>query len=185
VLIKKEGSTARISGFSPTTLICGGPLAFDYALKEIRYHFPSEHQIDGKFYPLEVQFVHRVKEKDPLKLTSQNNYAILSFLFAHEKRRLNNGLKLLKNAVEKIKDSKRTNQTVLLKDKVRLTSFFPHVLDHYIYNGSFTSAPCVENVTWVVFSKPTKASIKQVNCFRLIEILHNFKTFWFFCKFQD
>ena len=52
----------------------------NYTLKEIRFHTPSEHQIDGKTYPFEMQLVHGCNpETDPPCVT--NKTMIVSALF--------------------------------------------------------------------------------------------------------
>ena len=57
----------------------------NYTLKEIRFHTPSEHQIDGQTYPFEMQLIHGCSpETDPPCIT--NKTMIVSALFTEARK---------------------------------------------------------------------------------------------------
>jgi carbonic anhydrase len=58
----------------------------------------------------------------------------------------------------------KPNTEVNLKKAVKLASLLPETKDLYFtYNGSLTTPPCLEVVTWIVFKQPILLSDNQVS----------------------
>ena len=53
-------------------------------------------------------------------------------------------------------------QTRKLTEPLDIRPLLPKKLSYFRLNGSLTTPPCSEGVTWVVFSSPVKASKAQI-----------------------
>ena len=117
-----------------------------YLLKQIHFHEPSEHIINGIIYPVEIHLVH---------VNDDNEITVLGILgMEGEESQLFEFLESflpLENGEEKI-----------INQRLDLTDLFPDVTDFYSYDGSLTTPPCTENVKWVVFKNPIVLSLDEV-----------------------
>jgi carbonic anhydrase len=117
-----------------------------YYLKQIHFHEPAEHMLNGVIYPIEIHLVHLSKDKDITVLGILGMEGEESQLFEFMESFLP-----LKNGEEKI-----------INKRLDLTDLFPDVTDFYSYDGSLTTPPCTENVKWVVFKNPIFLSLEEV-----------------------
>ncbi|WP_198264508.1 carbonic anhydrase [sulfur-oxidizing endosymbiont of Gigantopelta aegis] len=132
----------------------GGSIKFDdkeFFLKQFHFHSPSENQIDGVSYPLEAHFVH---------VSDDNELAVVSLLYQPGLDNLAL-LPLLKNMPMKVGGSSRLSaqDTQLFERKKAVKNYFR-------YNGSLTTPPCTEGVTWIVMQSRPGMSQRQLNVFR-------------------
>jgi len=115
-----------------------------YDLLQFHFHGPSEHTIDGKYFDIEMHMVYKSKA-NPDKL------AVVGVFFDREEGgdKENEFIKSLKI------DQIGTNElSIALKD-------FIYDLDTtklYRYEGSLTTPPCSEVVTWQVIYDPQPIS---------------------------
>jgi carbonic anhydrase len=120
-----------------------------YALKQVHFHSPSENTIDGKSYPLEAHFVHA---------DEKGNLAVIAVMFNKGKsnKALAQAWAIMPTATDtKTEISSLFNPTALL----------PKKRYYYRFNGSLTTPPCTEGVTWLVLKRPITASQAQINQF--------------------
>ena len=123
-----------------------------YELSRLDFHSPSEHEISGVSYPMEIQFVH----KDP-----KGRMAILSAFV--EKGPAHGELgKILSNLPTKPGVSKN------LKSPLQLAAILPRDATalSYQYRGSLTTPPCTEGIIWSVLKAPLRMSESQIAEFR-------------------
>lgn len=126
-----------------------------YNMKQIHFHSPSEHKINGISYPLEAHIVHQNKET--------GRAFVLAILFHYN---LNTGSttdafsevfrlapKLMKNGAKSAVTFNKSNLQVL-------TSFLEKQTK-WVYRGSFTTPPCTEDVSWLVVSEPIRISYED------------------------
>ena len=118
-----------------------------YRLTDVQYRSPSEHTIDGKSFPLELQFAHR---------DYNSNVAIVSVLVQEGEH--NDTWAPLLSALSK---APKTGQVAVGKLNIQqmLTADAPM----YRYRGSITTPPCTEGVTWSVVSEPITVSAQQID----------------------
>ncbi|RUS71296.1 hypothetical protein EGW08_020939 [Elysia chlorotica] len=170
---KQVDSGLRIESIGRSVL-SGGPLPDDgeYELSEIRFHWGkendrgSEHLINHKAFPMEVQFVHWNTSKYGSieeAVGSKNGIAIVT-MFGQIGRE-HCGLRIVAEALEDIlyKGRQKTlsgpfNPSTFLPD--------PALWDYWTYEGSLTTPPCSENVTWIVLRYPLMMSLPQMENFR-------------------
>ncbi|KAF3954055.1 hypothetical protein CMV_020555 [Castanea mollissima] len=123
-----------------------------YSLQQCHWHSPAEHLINGQRYDLELHLVH-VSTSNQDSVVRAQLYQIFepdSFLskFTEELKTLVNNKG--ERAIGVI-DPRKTN-----------TDTFKY----YRYNGSLTTPPCGEGVTWIVNAKINTVSSKQVQLLR-------------------
>jgi carbonic anhydrase len=119
-----------------------------YELAQFHFHTPSEHQLNGKAWPLEIHFVHH---------TAEGKLAVVGVLVKTGAE--NAALKALFGnlpATQEVKNQLEVDPTALL----------PAKLEYFTYEGSLTTPPCSEGVHWMVVEGPIAASKAQVEAFR-------------------
>lgn len=139
-----EGSEMALNGHS-------------YSLKQFHAHAPSENQINGKNYAMEIHFVHA---------DANGNLAVVAVMF--DEGAANPGLTKAWKAMPE-----NAGEKVALKDNVLGTDIMPADKDYYRFNGSLTTPPCTESVTWLVLKKPVTASREQIENFMHLMHHHN------------
>lgn len=118
-----------------------------YTLVQFHLHTPSEHTLGGIHYPMELHLVHRQPETGALAVVgvwiqpgaAQPELAALS-------------QQLPQQPGERIHSSGTIDPTNLL----------PTVRRALRYEGSLTTPPCSEGVTWLVMVTPVEASVEQI-----------------------
>jgi carbonic anhydrase len=168
-IIDKDADSAATKGnlkilYTPTTHISkvennGHSIQFDfeagdsisyknetYFLKQIHFHEPSEHKINGIIYPIEIHLVHVSKSGNITVLGVLGEEGTESQLFEFFENFLP-----IKNGTTKEKHKKIDLSSLFLKDK-----------NYYSYGGSLTTPPCTEGVNWVVFKQPIILSVDEV-----------------------
>lgn len=143
--IVDNGHTIQVFGTENSSITVEGK---EHQFKQFHFHYPAEHTIDGKRYPLEMHLVHQEKGSD--------NLAVLG-IFIEEGSKTNEFLeKVFAELPEQKKKEVQTNT------KLTLSDYIPPAQEHYTYTGSLTTPPCTVGVDWIVFSKPIQASKEQL-----------------------
>uniref|UniRef100_A0A8D0HD10 Carbonic anhydrase-related protein 11 n=1 Tax=Sphenodon punctatus TaxID=8508 RepID=A0A8D0HD10_SPHPU len=149
--------------------ISGGPLLYSHRLHEIRLHFGSEdrtgseHWVDGEPSSAEVQLIHYNQELYPnISEASRNpnGLAIIS-IFANVGPNPNRFLNRLLNR-ETITRISYKNDAYLLQD-LSLQDLYPESFGFITYQGSMTTPPCYETVTWVLLDQAINITSVQVS----------------------
>ncbi|NP_001079788.1 carbonic anhydrase 4 gene 1 S homeolog precursor [Xenopus laevis] len=166
--VTNNGHSAQVD-LPPGIEISGGGLSGTYDAIQFHFHwgseeFPgSEHTIDGEKYPMELHIVHRRKTaKADTGGTGSRDLAVLGF-FYEETSTNNTDYEPLINSLEAIRTKGAVknfsaNLTKLIPDKEELKVY-------YRYNGSLTTPPCNETVTWTLFNTTIKLSQQQLRAF--------------------
>jgi carbonic anhydrase len=139
-----KGSVTLISGES-------------YELKQLHFHTPSEHLIDGMTFPMEMHIVSR--KNDSIKYRG-SVYTVLGILF--KIGRENKFLKEFFNSVPR-----EEGRDTLDPAKVKLNDLFTDIptrerLTYYHYQGTLTTPPYTESVNWFISKRIFEASEEQI-----------------------
>jgi len=121
------------------------------SLNQFHFHSPSENQIGGESFPMEVHLVHADED---------NNLTVIAVLFKEGEP--NPFLeRLWAHMPEQI-----GRQVVVADEKINVMDMLPSDTKYYYYNGSLTTPPCSEGVAWLVLKEPIEASKEQIDAFR-------------------
>lgn len=124
-----------------------------YQLAQFHFHYPSEERIDGKQWDMVLHLVH----------TSANGQvAVVSVLFAAGAANL--GLDKIWAAIPKTPGKEQEVVGV----EINARDFLPKNKMYYTYQGSLTTPPCTEGVTWMILKTPVTASAQQLKALAAI-----------------
>jgi carbonic anhydrase len=121
-----------------------------YTLRQFHFHTPSEHQVGGLSYPMEVHFVHS---------TAEGKLAVIGALV--EVGAANQEFGKIMPFMPANTESAPTTTSEL-----NLATILPKDLGVFRYQGSLTTPPCSEGVLWSVLAEPVEFSQDQVTAFR-------------------
>jgi carbonic anhydrase len=147
----------------------GGGLSDQYSLYKILFHwgaddtYGSEHTVDGKAFPLEIQLIHFNKKYGSSINASYypQGFAVLS-VFGQIARNGSTALLDKSNAVVDPESSK-------IETFVGETLLPGNVKNFYRYNGSLTIPDCTESVIWTVFTEPLSVTVEQMTALRQVK----------------
>ena len=132
-------------------ILSGGEITIDkkvYQLKQFHFHAPAEHHLKGKKFPLEAHFVHQSKD---------GSIAVVALMY-----KLGRPDPLIYKLLYKMPYQPGQSSRLGSKDLGILETVNP--LKHYIrYNGSLTTPPCSEGVTWIVKKNYLSVSPQQLD----------------------
>jgi carbonic anhydrase len=120
-----------------------------YKLLQFHWHTPSEHELNGEKFPLEMHLVHRAAD------------GTLSVVGVWIKQGKEN--KELKKLFADLPTQTGEHRTI---SRFNLTRLLPESLESYRYNGSLTTPNFDEGVRWVVLAEPIEMSGEQIDAFK-------------------
>ncbi len=123
-----------------------------FYLKQFHFHAPSEHTVNGEYYPFEAHFVN---------LDDEGNITVLGVFFKVGAPNPEIA-KIWSNMPLKVGEKNK------LKGKANISNLLPKNRDYYRYTGSLTTPPCSEGVRWIVFKEPLEISKEQLEEFRKV-----------------
>lgn len=117
-----------------------------YYLRQIHFHVPAEHVINGIKYPIEVHMVHMSKNNavTVLGILGMEGNESQLFEFFESFLPIANG------------ETKEINR------EVDLAILGLEIADYFSYSGSLTTPPCTEDVNWIIFKEPIVLSLAEV-----------------------
>ena len=157
IAVENLGHTVQLDFKSGSTINVDD---VNYTFKQMHFHTPSEHLIDGVTYPMELHIVAVNNDKPNL-----SRYVVFGVLFkmGEENKFINEFL----NKIPKYEHDKTVIQenTIKLKDLISKSD----VASYYHYSGSLTTPPYTETVNWFVLKKIFQASPEQIEKINAIE----------------
>lgn len=148
----EEGSTISHKGLT-------------YVFKQMHFHTPSEHLIDGMTFPMEMHIVTSIPAKDK---NDTPRYLVIGILF-----KMGQANKFIDDFVNLIPKTEHAIAP-LKAGTVKLHDLFSNnaqrnVENFYHYRGSLTTPPHTESVEWFVFKHIMEASPEQIKTINAIE----------------
>ena len=128
-----------------------------YQLLQLHFHEPSEHHLDGIPYAMEMHLVHK---------NSQGQILVVGVLIqqGQENQELRHAGDWIRQQLgHRTPEKGEEASGHFLLDVMKLLP--PDNSHYFTYEGSLTTAPCTEGVTWVVLQEPIEVSPKQVERF--------------------
>ena len=170
--IENGGNSIKFSfETSKPTTISGGDLNGEFLLSHGTFHWGStdtegsEHMVEGKSFPLEIQLVHYNSKYGSYKKSVGKKDGLAVFAVLHKlSEKDNSKLSPLINSLEQITNP---GATFTLEKEIEPRSILPMIASPlYRYTGSLTTPPCNELVTWTVFYHTNSVSSSQLQKLR-------------------
>ncbi|MDQ0901052.1 MULTISPECIES: carbonic anhydrase [unclassified Paenibacillus] len=124
-----------------------------YTLVQLHFHKPSENQINGKTFDMEMHLVHK---------NSEGKLAVLGVLIKSGSEN-----KQLAEMFSKL-PKEETKEDLKLDQVIDLNALLPQDKKAFRYKGSLTTPPCSEGVDWTVLEETIELSDKQIQGFGAI-----------------
>ena len=141
-----------------------------YTLLQFHFHAPSEHTVAGKLFDMELHLVHKNEDGSlavvgVLIETGSHNDAY-DPVWAH--------LPAVPGEPQRVTVDKHfpLDPRALVSPDRQIEDVVPQSFpNYYRYDGSLTTPPCSEDVTWIVLTTPIEMSETQIAAFKAI--MHN------------
>ena len=164
--VQNLGHTVQLD-FEPGSTVHVDDKTFDF--KQIHFHTPAEHLIDGITYPMEMHVVNTLAGQAEEDTTE---YLVFSFLFKMGKEN-----EFIKEFIGLIPGDKNESEdistgTVNLRNLITYNPAYnpKEVLKSYFfYKGSLTTPPYTESVNWYVMKTVIDAAPEQIQQINKIE----------------
>jgi len=156
-----------------TALMSGGPLATDYQLHQLHFHWGahdnigSEHTVDGRRFPLEMHLVHynASLDYDTSTFTGKDDLSLASFLFEISEDD-NENMSGIVNRIESIVVAESETEAGFTDFSLSALISDASNGGYFHYYGSLTTPTCDEVVNWIIFTKKIFISSAQMTKFR-------------------
>lgn len=130
-----------------------------YSGQSFIFRAPSEHEIDGDSYDLELQIVHNISSTFASKGLTIFTSAIVSVFFESSSSASDNAFI---TALSLSTPGSLTNVTL----SSLMSTIFPSTgSEYYTYQGSFTTPTCSETVNYYIMTTPQSISTTQLAVF--------------------
>ncbi len=149
--IVNNGHTVKVDFETGSSLQVEGRV---YRLLQFHAHSPSENQIEGHSFTLELHLVHG---------DEYGNLAVIGVMVAEGET---NGA--LASFWKKIPE--KEGDSAAIQDAITPEQLLPGDRSYFRFNGSLTTPPCSEGVLWLVMRDPITASKEQIKAFT--EVIH-------------
>jgi carbonic anhydrase len=164
--VQNLGHTVQLD-FEPGSTVHVDDKIFEF--KQIHFHTPAEHLIDGITYPMEMHVVNTLQSQAEEETTE---YLVFSFLFKMVKE--NTFIKEFINLIPGDKNESEDISTgaVNLRNLVDYDpAYNPKevIKSYFSYKGSLTTPPYTESVNWFVMKTIIDASPVQIQQINKIE----------------
>lgn len=118
-----------------------------FDLIQFHFHSPSEHTVNGNYFPMEVHFVHQNEDGD---------YLVVGLMFEEGDHNEN---------MDQLPSFRAKRGEDPHGEPVDYNRLITDREDYFLYNGSLTTPPCTEGVQWIVLKSPIIASPAQIQHF--------------------
>ncbi|XP_037576871.1 carbonic anhydrase 1 [Dermacentor silvarum] len=168
--LSNTGATWQVNVKARGPNIRGGPLQHDYQLDRLHAHWSknsetgSEHAVDGKYYAGELHLVHfnaELYKSFSEAAPSEQGLAVLAVFLKEGAPHPQ-----LKGIVDCIPYITYKGMECALQQPLDFVSLIPAGSSYWTYEGSLTTPPWYENVTWIVYKQPIEVSPEQLVVFR-------------------
>ncbi|XP_011312114.1 carbonic anhydrase 2 [Fopius arisanus] len=169
--------------------IIGGPLgSHEYVFEQLHFHWGandhegSEDLINNHSFAMELHVVFYKKTYKSLQeaIHHSDGLTVLAYFFEASDDDNHNYASI----IDSLPDIEAVGSSTSLRNQHVMEEMLlpnPSVLqDYFTYNGSLTTPPCSEVVTWIDFKEPLRLSHNQIAAFRNVhspdgKLLHNFR----------
>ncbi|XP_040288214.1 carbonic anhydrase 13-like isoform X1 [Bufo bufo] len=146
-----------------------GPLIGYHRLRQFHFHWGfsdkdgSEHVIDGQEYPAELHIVHWNSQKYPSfneAMKHTDGLAVIGVLL-----KIGEPNPAIQNIIDSLGQVKTKDKECPFT-RFDLSSLLPNDRNYWTYQGSLTTSPYLECVTWIILQEAIPISSDQLHHFR-------------------
>ncbi len=136
-----------------------------FQFKQMHFHTPSEHQLDGMTYPMEMHIVNAAEDEE----NGRTEYLVVSILFkmGEENKFVSDFRDLIPEEIHSVHNIQ--SGRVRLSDLLMVTRKDKSEEGLYFYKGSLTTPPYSESVNWYIDKHIYEASPEQIHIIKKIE----------------
>lgn len=145
-----NGHTIQVNYAPGSFIVVGG---VRYELLQFHFHHPSEEKVDGKAHAMVAHLVHR---------NAEGKLAVVAVLIDP------GGASELIDTLWKNIPHDKDKEVAVGGTAIDVTKLLPENKDYYTFQGSLTTPPCSEGVTWFVLKTPLKIAGSEVATFAKI-----------------
>jgi len=142
-----NGHTIQVN-YAPGSFIVVGGVRWE--LVQFHFHHPSEEKIDGKAHEMVAHLVHK---------NAEGKLAVVAVLLDK------GGASDLVQTLWKNIPHEKGKDVAVASTSIDVTSLLPANRDYFTFQGSLTTPPCSEGVTWFVLKAPVKIADDEVAAF--------------------
>ncbi|XP_049820784.1 putative carbonic anhydrase 3 [Aethina tumida] len=186
VTLENNGHTVRLSiKDGPAPSIHGGPLNGTYLFNHLHFHWGdndtlgSENMVNHNSFPLELHMLFFNSYYKSVEEASKysDGYVVLSFLYSTSNKP-NKHYNIFETGLESIQQMNATKELGNFPSLDKFTMTDRNV--YFTYEGSLTTPPCSEIVTWIEFQNTIPISHDQIDAFRQLDgvngkLRHNYR----------
>lgn len=143
--LTNNGHTIQASSNDAGRLMIGNKA---FTLLQFHFHHPSEHAIDGKRAPMEVHFVHRAED---------GGLAVIGVML------IGGGAP---GPLDWLMKAAPTEEGTAPGGYIDPRALMPEDTQYWRYQGSLTTPPCSEIVSWTVMKTPVQVSDAAIEAFK-------------------
>ena len=118
-----------------------------YELRQFHFHHPSEEHIDGKSFDLSLHLVHG---------DSRGKLAVVAVLL-----KIGSPNEAVRQVFDNLPQTQGKEREIA-GASINASAFLPRSLGYYTFEGSLTTPPCTEGITWFVLKTPEDVSSEEV-----------------------
>jgi carbonic anhydrase len=161
IAVENLGHTIQVDFAKGSITLVNGK---SFELKQLHFHTPSEHLIDGITFPMEMHIVSKLS--DSIK-NEGSVFTVLGIFF-----KIGRENEFLKEFLNSLPQGEGKN--MLDSAKVKVSDLFIDIskgekLSYYKYQGSLTTPPYTESVSWVIAKRIFEASEEQIATIEKLE----------------
>jgi carbonic anhydrase len=142
-----NGHTIQVNYAPGSSIDVGGAR---YELVQFHFHKPSEEKVDGKSHAMVAHLVHR---------NADGKLAVVAVLLDK------GGVSELIDSIWKNVPKEKESEALVENVTVDATKLLPDNKGYYTFQGSLTTPPCSEKVTWLVLKTPVKIADSEIAAF--------------------
>ncbi|XP_058458649.1 carbonic anhydrase 7 [Malaya genurostris] len=184
--LTNNGHTVAVTMKDHFPTISGGPLKGVYQYSQLHFHWGdndtvgSEDMIDNHIFPMELHVVFFKQDYKNAKNAMKHSDGLTVLAFFYEISQDDNPS--YEEFVQLLGNVTSSHKTATFEKPPSLRNLIARdLLHYYTYDGSLTTPPCSEVVTWIDFKEPIMLSHAQIEAFRALEddeghpLTHNFR----------
>lgn len=152
--VENLGHTVQLD-FEPGNTVTYNDMVYEF--KQLHFHTPSEHRIDGMTFPMEMHVVNVLQGQ---KKEDVPKYLVIAYLL-----KMGDENQFISNFIDLIPENENESIDVainILTGDITEDDIMMEWKHFYHYKGSLTTSPYTESVDWYVLSNIFEASPEQI-----------------------